>query len=332
VWALPSIATLRDVGASGTLIDAPFIAQFQQIRHATKASKAATPGLKVYKPTTPGFRGRIITSREGLWKKGPFKPLTEGFSKTGGRNNQGIITARHRGGGHRKVYRMVDFQRPATAPDGIVERIEYDPNRSARIALIKHINIPYDTPKSQAYSYYLAPEGLVPGAVLKNGPEAPIKPGNTLPLKHIPVGSAIHNIELRPQMGGKLVRAAGTFATLVKKGDDGYSIVKLPSGESRLVLSDCMATLGSLSNALHKNRKLGKAGASRWEGRRPHVRGVAMNSVDHPHGGGRGKSKGGKVSQSPTGVPAKGYRTRDNPRTDRFILVRRQVAKKKRSQ
>jgi large subunit ribosomal protein L2 len=320
-----------------------------------------------------GFRGRVITSRQGLWKEGPFKALTEGLSRSGGRNAQGGITMRHRGGGHRKVYRLVAFARPAGMAAGVVQRIEYDPNRSARIALVRHKGADASAALRQQYSYFLAPQDVKEGDVLHSGADAPIRPGNTLPLSAIPVGMAVHNVELRPGAGGQLARSAGTSCTLVKKGevlayfelsayesaasctvrpvvhaklsghpslftchspfmipstcagDDGYSVVKLPSGEQRLVLSRCMATIGTLSNPQHKNRKLGKAGAARWLGRRPRVRGVAMNPVDHPHGGGRGKSKG-RISQTPWGKPTKGYRTRHNPRTDWVIRQSRHKA------
>lgn len=297
------------------------------LRFASNKSNKAV-GLKVYNPTTPGFRGRITTSRKDLWKGGPFKPLTAGMARTGGRNFQGRITSRHRGGGHRKVYRLIDFARAIGKPPGVVERIEYDPNRSARIVLVKH-TMPAattSTPPSQAYSYFLAPQGIAVGDKVESGTDAAIKPGNTLPLENIPIGMNVHNIELRPGCGGQLVRAAGASATLIKKGDDGYSVLRLPSGEQRFVLSRCMATIGALSNPLHKNRKLGKAGATRWLGRRPRVRGVAMNPVDHPHGGGRGKSKG-RISQTPWGKPTKGFRTRNNKQTDRFIRVTRHKAK-----
>ncbi|KAI7841987.1 hypothetical protein COHA_004330 [Chlorella ohadii] len=299
-------------------------AQIQSRFASTRAS-----GLKVYKPTTPGFRGRIITSRKGLWKGGPFKPLTEGLSRSGGRNAHGVITSRHRGGGHRKVYRHIDFARSEGTAAGVVQRLEYDPNRSARIALVKHKGVAATAPLREQFSYYLAPQAsteVKEGDVLYSGADAPIRPGNTLPLSAIPVGMSVHNIELRPGAGGQLARSAGTFCTLVKKGDDGYSVIKLPSGEQRLVLSSCMATIGVLSNPQHKNRKLGKAGAARWLGRRPRVRGIAMNPVDHPHGGGRGKSKG-RISQTPWGKPTKGYRTRNNPRTDWAIRVSRHKAR-----
>jgi large subunit ribosomal protein L2 len=289
------------------------------------ASGSRDAGLKAYKPTTPGFRGRIITSRKDLWAGGPFKPLTEGLRKSGGRNSQGRITVRHRGGGHRKVYRLVDFKRPAGAAAGVVERVEYDPNRSARIALVKLAN---DTgPKATQYAYILAPQGVGAGDAVQSGADAPIRPGNTLPLSAIPVGMQVHNVEMRPGAGGQLARAAGTACTLIKKGEDGYAVLRMPSGEQRLVLSRCLATVGVLSNPQHKNTKLGKAGATRWSGRRPKVRGVAMNCVDHPHGGGRGKSKG-RISQTPWGKPTKGYRTRSNPRTDWSIRLSRHKAKR----
>lgn len=294
------------------------------------ASSARSDGLKAYKPTTPGLRGRVITARKDLWKGGPFKPLTEGLRKSGGRNNYGRITVRHRGGGHRRVYRNVDFKPGTSGADravGVVERIEYDPNRSARIALLRHPAVPETAPKAQQYSYILAPQGLGPGDEVRAGPDAPIRPGSTLPLSAIPVGMQIHNVELRPGRGGQLARAAGASATLVKKGDDGYAVIKLPSGEQRLVLSRCTATVGVLSNPQHKNRKLGKAGARRWLGRRPTVRGVAMNTVDHPHGGGRGKSKG-RISQTPWGKPTKGYRTRSKSKPTWAIWVSRHSAKR----
>lgn len=222
---------------------------------------------------------------------------------------------RHRGGGHRKVYRLVDFKRPSTTPAGTVVRIEYDPNRSARIALLRHEEVSEIARKDEQYSYVLAPQGITSGDTLRCGSDAPVKPGNTLPLSAIPIGMEIHNVELRPGAGGQLARAAGTACTLIKKGDDGYAVIRLPSGRQRLLLLNCMATVGAISNPQHKNRKLGKAGATRWLGRRPTVRGVAMNPVDHPHGGGRGKSKG-RISQTPWGKPTKGYKTRRNTRTD----------------
>lgn len=222
---------------------------------------------------------------------------------------------------------MVDFQRSTGTPPGVIERLEYDPNRSARIALVRHDEEKGNEISSQKYSYVLAPQGVAAGDLVQAGPSAPIKPGNTLPLESIPVGMQIYNVELRPGKGGQIARAAGTSCTLIKKGDDGYAVVRLPSGEQKLVLQRCMATVGVLSNPQHKNRKLGKAGARRWLGRRPRVRGIAMNPVDHPHGGGRGKSKG-RISQTPWGVPTKGYKTRKNSRTDWTIWLSRDKAKR----
>lgn len=287
------------------------------------ACSTVDTGLKKYKPVTPGLRGRVVTSRKDLWKGEPFKPLTQGLTKTGGRNNHGRITSRHRGGGHKRAYRKIDFARRSNiTAEAVVERIEYDPNRSARIALLHHHTVPAGTPISKAYSYVLAPQTVSAGDLLMAGPDASIKPGNTLPLRNIPVGMQIHNIEMQPGRGGQIARAAGTSCTLIKKGTDGYAVIKMPSGEQKMILLECSATIGVLSNPLHKNRKLGKAGASRWLGRRPKVRGVAMNCVDHPHGGGRGKSKG-RISQTPWGKPTKGYRTRRNKRTDWTIRVSR---------
>ncbi|KAK9826501.1 hypothetical protein WJX81_007087 [Elliptochloris bilobata] len=292
---------------------------------ARLVSTSVGTGLKVYKPTTPGFRGRVVTLREGLWKGGPYKPLTEGLRKSGGRNNHGRITVWHRGGGSKRLYRHVDFQRAEAEGDGVVERLEYDPNRSARIALVRYpVGVAGD---KRGFAYMLAPQNLGVGDAVRAGPSAPIRPGSSLQLRHIPDGQQIHNVELAMGRGGKLARAAGTSAVLVSKGTDGYAIVKLPSGEQRLVPDGCRATIGVLSNPAHKNRKLGKAGASRWSGRRPTVRGVAMNCVDHPHGGGRGKSKG-RLSQTPWGKPTKGYKTRKRrARTDRLIHLSRHNAR-----
>lgn len=278
------------------------------------------------------MRGRVITSRKDLWTGGPFKPLTEGLPRKGGRDSSGAISMRHRGGGHRRLYRQVDFVRGASAAPGVVVRIEYDPIRSARIALVRHEAPDGVEPAraADAFSYILAPQGLGPGSAVSSGPGSPIVPGSALPLHAIPIGMAIHNVELRPGAGGQLARAAGVSASIIKKGDDGYATVRLPSGELRLVPLECTATLGVLGNAQHKNIKHGKAGATRWRGRRPHVRGMAMNSVDHPHGGGRGKVKG-RISQSPWGVPTKGYRTRNRGRrphrTDWAIVTSRHKAK-----
>mmetsp|Transcript_324 Transcript_324/g.714 ORF Transcript_324/g.714 Transcript_324/m.714 type:complete len:365 (+) Transcript_324:105-1199(+) len=318
-------------GSSGLWSHGSFASSVLRRSKATKTDS----GMKHYKPTTPGFRGRIITQRTELWKGKPFKPLTTGKRRISGRNHSGQITVRFRGGGHKRRYRFIDFKRPAL-PEGVfghVERIEYDPNRSARIALVKYPGTeaqPGGEEGQGFYKYILASEEMGPGLKLTSGPEAPVRAGNTLMLKDIPAGTTIHNVELKPGKGAQMVRSAGTSAVLVKKGDDGYALVKLPSGEQRFVRSHCTATIGVVSNAPHKNRKLGKAGASRWIGRRPHNRGISMNPVDHPLGGGRGKSKSRKHPVSPTGVPSKGFKTRKNPRTDQFIQTSRHTAKKRR--
>ena len=245
--------------------------------------------------------------------------------KSGGRNNAGRVTSRHRGGGAKRLYRVVDFARAPSTTRGLVTRLEYDPNRSARIALVNYAAAAVgDAPASPPrLSYILAPEGVKPGDSVASGPDAGIFPGNALALNDMPAGTTIHNIEMRPGGGGKLVRAAGTSAVLVKKGTDGYATVRLASGETRLLRGECVATVGVVGNKEHHNRKLGKAGASRHLGRRPHVRGVAMNPVDHPHGGGEGKTSGGRPSVTPWGFPTKGYRTRKNKRTDALIVERR---------
>lgn len=292
---------------------------FQTARGKTSAVDV---GLKFYKPTTPGMRGRVITDRRDLWKGGPYKPLTEGISKTGGRNAHGRITSYHRGGAHKRLYRMIDFKRNITGAQGTLERIEYDPNRTARIALARYPAA--EEGGKERFAYILAPQQMVPGDPIMSGSAAGIKTGNSLPLSAIPVGTALHNVEMHPGKGGQLARSAGTSARLVSK-DDKYVVVRLPSGEQRSVLSHCMATVGAVSNPQHKNVKIGKAGAARWLGRRPVVRGMAMNPVDHPHGGGRGKRKG-RISQTPWGVPTKGYRTRKSNRTDQYIRLSRHKA------
>ena len=280
---------------------------------------------QVYKPTSPGQRGRITTARDGLWKGKPFKALTKGLTKSGGRNNRGRITVFHRGGGHKRKYRMVDFQRLVRGVTGTVRRIEYDPNRTTRVALVDFENASENKP-----AYVLATDGMSAGDVVRAGDEdVDIRPGNAMPLGSMPAGTLIHNIELLPGQGGRLVRAAGATATLVKKGEDGYATVKLPSGEQRLVLLKCYATVGVLSNKAHQNRVLGKAGAKRWLGIRPTTRGVAMNPIDHPHGGGEGRTSGGRPSCTPWGVQTKGHRTRNNKRTDGFRVARRPSGKKK---
>jgi len=277
---------------------------------------AAGEGMKAYKPTSPGQRGRITTSRKMLWPGRPLKALTVGLKKTGGRNNAGRVTVWHRGGGHKRLYRMIDFKRDLTGVMGTIRRLEYDPNRSTHIALV-------DFEDGHKPRYVLAPHGAQPGDTLESGAESDIKVGNALPLKNIPLQTTIHNIELYPGRGGQLCRSAGSAATLIKKGDDGYCVVRLPSGEQRLVLEKCMATIGMLSNRGHQNRNIGKAGANRWRGIRPTTRGVAMNPIDHPHGGGEGRTSGGRPSVTPWGKHTKGARTRNNKRTDAFRVSRR---------
>jgi len=266
------------------------------------------------KPTSPGRRFQSYASFEEITKKKPEKNLLQIIKKSGGRNANGRITSRHRGGGHKRHYRIVDFKRDKVGIPAKVASIEYDPNRSARIALLQYA----DGEKR----YILAPLHLSVGDAVMSGPEADIKPGNTLPLKSIPLGTHIHNIELRLGKGGQIVRSAGTYAQLMAK-EDRYALVKLPSSEVRMVLLNCMATVGQIGNVTHENIVLGKAGRKRWLGKRPKVRGVAMNPVDHPMGGGEGRSSGGRHPCTPWGVPTKGYRTRKNKRTDRFIVKRR---------
>ncbi len=270
--------------------------------------------LKQFKPYTKSRRSTILIDRSNLWKGKPYKPLTAPNKSVKGRNNLGRITARNHGGGHKQKYRVIDFYRKKFDVSGSVERIEYDPNRSCHIMLIK-----FDDGDR---SYYLAPQKIKVGDKIQNGPNSEIKVGNALPLKDIPVGMDIHNVELHPGAGGKIARAAGAHVTI--SGSDGsYSVIKMLSGEIRKIDSRCLATIGVLSNPDQKNISIGKAGRSRWLGRRPHTRGVAMNPVDHPHGGGEGKTAGGRHPVSPTGVSAKGLKTRDNKRTDKFIVRRR---------
>ena len=270
--------------------------------------------LKQFKPYTKSSRSTILVDRAGLWKGKPFKSLTSPNKSVKGRNNMGRITSRNHGGGHKQKYRIIDFYRKKSDVFGTIERIEYDPNRSCHIMLVK-----FDDGEM---AYYLAPQKIKVGDKIKNGPNAEIKVGNSLPLKDIPVGIDIHNIELQPGAGGKIARAAGAHVTI--SGTDGnYSIIKMTSGEVRKIDSRCLATIGVISNPDQKNISIGKAGRSRWLGRRPHTRGVAMNPVDHPHGGGEGKSAGGRHPVSPTGVSAKGLKTRDNKRTDKYIIRRK---------
>ena len=269
--------------------------------------------LKHFNPVTASLRGTVLIDRSELWKGKPVKGLTEGQHSSGGRNNHGRITSRFRGGGHKQSYRIVDFKRRKYDMAATVERLEYDPNRTAFIALIKY--------EDGELAYILAPQRLKVGDSVVSGARVDIKPGNAMPLSAMPVGTIIHNIELKVGAGAKLVRSAGTFAQLVGK-DQGYAQVKLGSGELRIVRAECMATVGAVSNADHQNQQIGKAGRSRWLGRKPHQRGVVMNPVDHPHGGGEGRTSGGRHPVTPWGKPTKGYKTRSNKRTDNLIIRR----------
>ncbi len=270
--------------------------------------------VKKFKPRTPGQRQLVQIDRKDLWKGKPEKSLTEGLHKSGGRNNMGRMTARHIGGGHKRRYRIIDWKRANFDIQGTVERIEYDPNRTAFIALVKYDN--------GDVRYILAPQRLGVGDKIIAGEKVDVKPGNAMPLKNMPVGTIIHNIEMKPGKGGQMIRSAGTFAQLVGR-DQGYAQIKLSSGELRVVRGECMATVGAVSNPDHMNTNMGKAGRNRWKGRRPHVRGVAMNPVDHPLGGGEGKSAGGRHPCTPWGKPTMGYRTRKNKATDKYIIRRR---------
>lgn len=277
--------------------------------------------LKTYRPTTPSRRGLVLVDRGELHKGAPVKTLVEGRSSSGGRNNQGRMTARRRGGGHKRRYRLVDFKRRKFDVEAMVERLEYDPNRSAFIALLRY--------EDGELAYIVAPQRLRAGDRVVAGERADIKPGNAMPMRNMPVGTIVHNIEMKPGKGGQLARAAGAYAQLVGK-DSGYALLRLSSGEQRMVRAECMATVGAVSNPDNQNVKLGKAGRNRWRGRRPKVRGVAMNPVDHPHGGGEGKSSGGRHPVTPWGVPTKGKRTRRNKASDRMILRSRHRARKRR--
>lgn len=270
--------------------------------------------VKRVKPTSPGRRFQMFSNFDEITTSSPEKSLLKAIKKNGGRNANGRITCRHRGGGHKRFYRIIDFKRNKIGIPAKVASIEYDPNRSARIALLHYV----DGEKR----YILAPLNLSIGDTVLSGPDADIKPGNALPLANIPLGTHIHNIELRLGKGGQIVRSAGTFGQLMAK-EDKYAQVKLPSGEVRLVLIKCMATIGQIGNTEHDSINLGKAGRTRFLGRRPKVRGVAMNPVDHPMGGGEGRSSGGRHPCSPWGIPTKGYRTRKNKRTNRYIIKRR---------
>jgi large subunit ribosomal protein L2 len=270
--------------------------------------------LKKYNPVTPGQRGLVLVNKSELWKGKAEKSLTVGLKKTGGRNNTGRITTRHIGGGNKKKYRLIDFKRNKFDKVAKVERIEYDPNRTAFIALISY--------EDGEKSYVLAPHGLSEGEVIVSSKTADIKVGNTLPLINIPMGSIVHNVELKPGKGGQLARSAGAYVQLVGKDVD-FAQLKLSSGELRLVNVNCLATIGSVSNVDHRNVNYGKAGRKRWMGVRPTVRGTAMNPVDHPHGGGQGKTSGGRHPVSPWGLQTKGKRTRSNKSTNKFIIRRR---------
>ncbi len=270
--------------------------------------------IKRFKPTSPGRRQMEVVVSPELTKSAPHKPLLEPISKSGGRNNKGRVTSWHRGGGHKRRYRVIDFKRDKEGVPGTVSTVEYDPNRSAHIALITYA----DGDKR----YILAPVGLKKGDSVMSAVDAEIAVGNCLPIKNMPLGTQIHNIELRPGKGGQMVRSAGGVAQLMAK-EGRYAQVRLPSGEVRMVLMECRATIGQVGNTDHGNCSIGKAGRSRWKGRRPIVRGVAMNPVDHPHGGGEGKSSGGRHPVSPWGQPTKGHKTRSNSRTDKFIIRRR---------
>ena len=276
--------------------------------------------LKTFKPVTPSLRQLVIVDRRELYKGKPVKTLTEGKSSKGGRNNAGRITVRFRGGGHKQAYRVVDFKRRKLGVPGKVERLEYDPNRTAFIALIRYTD--------NELAYILAPQRLSVGDEVIAGNQVDVKPGNAMPIANIPVGAIVHNVEMKIGKGGAIARSAGTYAQIVGR-DQGYVIIRLNSGEQRLVHGQCFATLGAVSNPDHMNTSIGKAGRSRWLGRRPHNRGVTMNPIDHPHGGGEGRTSGGRHPVTPWGKPTKGKKTRTNKSTDRFIVSSRHNRKKK---
>ena len=274
--------------------------------------------LKNFKPITPSLRGTVLIDRSELWKGKPVKGLTVGKHSTGGRNNHGHTTSRFRGGGHKQSYRLVDFKRRKLDVAAVVERLEYDPNRTAFIALIKYAD--------EELAYILAPQRLKVGDQVIAAEKADVKPGNAMPLRGMPIGTIIHNVELKPLKGGQIARSAGTYAQLVGR-DAGYAQIRLNSGELRMVPDSCMGTVGAVSNPDHMNEVMGKAGRNRHKGRRPHVRGVAMNPVDHPHGGGEGKTSGGRNPVTPWGKPTKGAKTRTNKTTDKFIIRSRHARK-----
>jgi large subunit ribosomal protein L2 len=274
--------------------------------------------LKTYNPTSPGRRQLVLVDRSHLWKGQPVKALTEGRKEHAGRNNHGHISTRRRGGGHKRVYRMVDFKRRKFDVPATVERLEYDPNRSAFIALIKY--------EDGELAYILAPQRLAAGDKVISGEKVDVKPGNAMPLANMPIGTIIHNVEMKAGKGGQIARSAGCYAQLAGR-DVGYAILRLHSGETRMVRAECMATVGAVSNPDHSNTNMGKAGRSRWLGKRPSVRGVAMNPFDHPHGGGEGRTSGGRHPVTPWGKGTKGTKTRSNRATDKYIL--RSRSKKK---
>jgi large subunit ribosomal protein L2 len=276
--------------------------------------------LKSFKPTTPSQRQLVLVDRSQLWKGKPVKALTEGLTKSGGRNNQGRVSVWHRGGGHKRTYRVVDFKRRKLGIPAKVERLEYDPNRTAFIALIRY--------EDGELAYILAPQRLSPGDTVIADKRVDVKPGNAMPLASMPIGTIVHNVEMKEGKGGQMARAAGTYVQLVGR-DSGYAILKLNSGETRMVPAGCMATVGAVSNPDNANVSLGKAGRMRWKGRKPVVRGVAMNPIDHPHGGGEGRTSGGRHPVTPWGKSTKGKRTRHNRETDKFILRSRHLKKKK---
>ena len=276
--------------------------------------------LKTFKPTTPSQRQLVLVDRSHLWKGKPVKPLTEGLNKSGGRNNTGRVSIWHRGGGHKRTYRKVDFKRKKLGVSATVERLEYDPNRTAFIALIK-----YDDGE---LSYILAPQRLAPGDKVIADEKVDVKPGNAMPLASMPIGTIVHNVEMKQGKGGQIARAAGAYVQLVGR-DSGYAILRLNSGETRMVPATCMATVGAVSNPDNANVSLSKAGRSRWKGRKPVVRGVAMNPIDHPHGGGEGRTSGGRHPVTPWGKSTKGKRTRTNKASDKYILRSRHMKKKK---
>jgi large subunit ribosomal protein L2 len=271
-------------------------------------------GIRRYKPTTPGRRGMSVSDFADITSSEPQKNLLAKWGRSGGRNNTGRITRRRRGGGHKRRLRVIDYRRDKTGIPARVASIEYDPNRSARIALLNYV----DGEKR----YIIAPKGVTVGDVLETGPGSDIKPGNAMPLATVPLGTWVYNIEMRPGKGGQIARAAGTYAQLMAK-EGKYCLLRLPSGELRRILNTCMATIGQAGNLEHENQKIGKAGRNRWLGKRPKVRGVAMNPVDHPHGGGEGRTSGGRHPVSPWGQPTKGHKTRKNKRSDGFIVRRR---------